>query len=424
VALTPALIGNYKIKYGPFIDALPESGTIAARLPFTSKAKIGEKYQVSFLAADEHGQTASNAGGLFTMNAPIGAEIPRAEIAGTTVVERIQVSWDDLYASLNGGETSYDDIMSIKMRSMGRTMALYRELLLMYGPGTGSVLASNIGVVSTTAAALSTSPTVRLTRASYIAGLWQGMRNALVDIYQSDGTTLRVADVQVLGLGNQNKTHVRLFKSGSAVTPTANDVIIPKGWKGQSALGLEAIMSATSGTIFNVDITQYSQFKTPIMDAGSGPLTRKLIREWAARVRPNGSREGGDLLCSGSAFAGLAEEFSALNRDTTMGGVKKQGESKLIFETPAGDISVEIWDQCKQGEAFFFAKSANAYRVGTTDNTMRPVKGLNEGFLTPLIDQTGVQACTYTNQAPFIEQPWLNFMVQNIVSPGDSLDAA
>jgi hypothetical protein len=424
VTVTPALIGNFKTKYGPFIDALPEPGTMAARLPFTQKAKIGEKYQISFLAADEHGQTASNAGGLFTLNAAIGAEIPRAEIAGTTIMERAQFAWDDVYASLNGGESSYDDIMSIKLKSMGRTAALYREIALVYGPGTGSVLASNIGVVSTTGAALSTSPTIRLTRASYIAGLWQSMRNALVDIYQSDGTTLRVSDVQVVSIGNQNKTHVKLFKTGSAVTPTANDVIIPKGWKGQACLGLESIMSATSGTVFNVDISLYGQFKTPIMDAASGPLTRKLIREWAARVRPNGSTSGGDLLCSGSAFAGLAEEFSALNRDTTMGGVKKQGESKLVFETPAGDISVEIWDQCKQGEAFYFAKTSNPYRVGTTDNTMRPIKGMNEGFLTPLIDQAGCQACTYANFAPFVEQPWHNFLVQNIVSPGDALDVA
>jgi len=372
----------------------------------------------------EHGQTASRAGGLFTLNAAIGAEIPRAELDGSTIMHRIQYAWDDVYASLNGDLTSYGDIMSKKLKAGGKAASLYRDLALAYGPGAGSVLAANIGVISTTAGALSTSPTVRLTRASYIQGLWPSMRNALVDIYQADGSTLRVADVTVLGTPNQNKTHVRLFKSGSAVTPTATDVIVPKGWRQNSCIGLEAIANTQTGTIFTVDVSAITQFRTLQMDAAAGPLTRKLIREWAARVAANGSKQGGVLKCAGSAFAGLAEEFSALNRDTTMGGVKKQGESKLVFETPAGDISVEVWDCCKQGQAMYFANSANAYRVGTTDNTMRPIKGLNEGFLTPLIDQAGCQSVMYSNQAPFIEEPWHNFIVSNIVSPGDAADAA
>jgi len=424
VTITAALLGNYKTKYGPWFDALPEIDTFANLLPFRQEQKIGEKYQVAFLAGLEHGQTASRAGGLFTLNAAIGAEIPRAELDGSTIMHRIQYAWDDVYASLNGDLTSYGDIMSKKMKAGGKAASMYRDLALAYGPGAGSVLASNIGVVSTVSAALSTTPTVRLTRASYIQGLWPSMRNGLVDIYASDGTTLRVADVTILGTPNQNKTHVKMFKSGSAVTLAVGDQIIPKGWRQNSAIGVEAIMNTQTGTIFTVDVSSITQFRTLQQDAGNGPLTRKLIREWAARVAANGSKQGGVLKCSGSAFAGLAEEFSALNRDTTMGGVKKQGESKLVFETPAGDISVEVWDCCKQGQAMYVANSCNAYRVGTTDLTQRPIKGLNEGFLTPLIDQAGCQSVMYSNQAPFIEENWHNFIVQNIVSPGDAQDAA
>ena len=424
MTITAGLIGNYKTKFGPFIDALPEIGSIADMLPFRQQQKIGEKYQVAFLAGIEHGQTASRAGGLFTLNAAISAEVPRAELDGSTIMMRTQFAWDDVYASLNGSDSSYDDIMSLKIKALGKGSNAYRDLALYYGPGAGSVLASNIGVISTTAAALSTSPTVRLTRASYIQGLWPSMRNALVDIYQADGTTIRVADVTILGVGNQNKTHVRMFKSGSAVTPTATDVIVPKGWRQNSCIGLEAAANTQTGTIYTVDVTSIAQFRTLQVDAAAGPLTRKFIRETAARLAANGSKQGGTLKCSGSAFAGLAEEFSALNRDTTMGGVKKQGESKLVFETPAGDISVEVWDLSKNGQAHYFANTSNAYRVGTTDNTMRPIKGLNEGFLTALIDQAGCQSAMYSNQAPFVEQPWHNAIITNIVSPGDAADAA
>lgn len=424
MTITAALLANYKIKYGGFFDALPEINTLAELLPFTQKAKIGEKYQVSFLAGLEHGQTASRAGGLFDLNAAIGAELQRAELDGSTIMIRAQYAWDDVYASLNGSDTSYNDIMSLKMKAKGKGASLYRDLALGYGPGAGSVLASNIGVIKTNAAgALSTARDIFLTSKSFIRGLWPSMRNALVDIYQSDGTTIRESDVVVQGVPNQNKTQVRFFKTGSVVTPQANDVIVPKGWRLNSCIGMEAIMKTQTGTLFGVDVGAITQFRTPKFSASNGPLTRKLIREWGALIADNGSREGGQLMVAGSAFAALAEEFSTLNRDTSKGGVKKQGESRLIFETPAGNIDVVVWDLAKQGQAKYFANSSNAYRVGTTDNTMRPIKGLNEGFLTPLIDKSGCQSVMYSNQAPFCEQNWHNFFVEDVVSPGDVAEA-
>lgn len=424
MTITPQLLANYLIKYGGFFDALPEINTMAETLPFTQKAKVGEKYQVSFLAGLEHGQTASRQGGLFDLNAAIGAELQRAELDGSTIIMRTQYAWDDVYASLNGRDTSYNDIMSLKMKAKGKGASVYRDLALSYGPGAGSVLAANIGVIKTTAAgALSTARDIFLTQKSYIRGLWPSMRNALVDIYQSDGTTLRVSDVQILGVPNQRKTLVRMYKAGSAITPQANDVIVPKGWRTNSCIGMEAIMKTQTGLLFGIDVGEITQFRTPNFDAGNGPLTLQLIREFGALVADNGSKSGGRLLVSGSAFAATANEFSAKNRDTSQGGVKKQGESKLIFETPAGDIEMVVWDLAKQGQGMYIANSADAYRVGTTDNTMRPIKGMNEGFLTPLIDKSGCQSLMYSNQAPFCEQNWHNFFVENIVSPGDSAES-
>lgn len=423
MTITPALLANYKIKYGGYFDALPEINTIAELLPFTQKAKVGEKYQVSFLAGVEHGQTASRAGGLFDLNAAIGAELQRAELDGSTIMMRAQYAWDDVYASLNGSDTSYNDIMSLKMKAKGKGASIYRDLALAYGPGAGAVLASNIGVVKTTVGALSTARNVFLTKGSFIRGLWPSMRNALVDVYNSDMTTLVVADVQVLGVPNQNKTQVRFYKAGSSAVMTANDVIVPKGWRLNSCIGMEAIMKTQTGLLFGVDVGEITQFRTPNFSAANGPLTRKLIREWGALIADNGSKEGGQLMVAGSAFAALAEEYSAFQQDTSKGGVKKQGESRLIFETPAGNIDVVVWDLAKQGQAKYFANSANAYRVGTTDNTMRPIKGLNEGFLTPLIDKSGCQSVMYSNQAPFCEQNWHNFFVSDIVSPGDVAEA-
>lgn len=439
VLSTSKLNSNYRIKYGPWIDSLPEIGTLAAKLPFRQQGKLGERYRVPFLSGIEQGQTASRQGGLFPLRPAIGAESGFAELDGSTIIMRTQYSWDEIYASLGDDDLeatslsrSYQDIMSLKMKAKGLGASLYRDLALAYGPGAGSVATSNIGVVKTTAAGdLSTTRNIFLTKASWIRGLWPSMRNALVDVYQSDGTTIRSTNVQIYGVPNQNKALLKVGPSTVSDAPTgtpaaviaANDIIVPAGWKGNSAIGFESIMKTQTGTLWEVNIDEIAQMRTLKFDALGGPLTRKLIREWGALIADNKSKQGGTLMVAGSAFAGLAEEFSALNRDTTQGGVKKQGESKLIFETPAGDISVEVWDLAKQGQAMYFANSAGAYRVGSTDNTMRPIKGLNEGFLTPLTDKSGCQSMMFSNQAPFCDKNWHNFFVDNIVSPGDVVDS-
>lgn len=437
MTISAALQGNFRIKYGPWIDALPEINSLAESLPFQPQSRRpGEKYRVPFLSGIEHGQTASRAGGLFDLNPAIGAEVPFAELDGSTIIMRAQYAWDDVYASLNGNSMSgggdagsYQDTMSLKMKAKGMGGSLYRDLALAYGPGAGSTLASNIGVVKTTAAGtLATARNIFLTKASWIRGLWPSMKNAKVDIYQSNGSTPRSLGVVVGGQPNQNKTLVTLGGAGAlggdtpGATVTAGDIIVPFGWRQQSCIGLEAVMNTQSGALWGIsDVSVIPQFRTLTFDAG-GKLTRKFIRQIAAVVADNGSKKGGKFKCSGSAFADLAEERSTTNRDTSQGGVKRQGESALIFETPAGDITVEVWELAKQGQAMYIANTSNAYRVGTTDNTMRPIKGLNEAFLTPLIDKSGCQSMMYSNQAPFVEQNWHNMLVTGIVSDGDIID--
>lgn len=438
MTISAALQGNFRIKYGPWIDALPEISDLADALPFQAQSRRpGEKYRVPFLSGIEHGQTASRAGGLFTLNAPIGATVPYAELDGSTIIVRAQYAWDDVYASLNGNSMegggnagSYQDVMSLKMKAKGMGGSLYRDLALAYGPGATSVLASNIGVVKTTAAGtLATARDIFLTSASWIRGLWPSMTNALVDIYQSDGTTVRSLNVPVQGVPNQNKTQIRLGGAGAlggsvpGATVTANDVIVPKGWLGQSCIGLEPVMKTQTGALWGLsDVSVVPMFRSLNFNAG-GALTRKLIRQFAAIVADNGSKSGGKLKVAGSVFASLAEEYSGKNMDTSHGGIKVQGESALEYQTPAGDISIEVWPLAKQGQAIYIANSSNAQRIGTTDNTMRPIKGLNEAFLTPLIDQAGCQSMMYSNQAPFVEKNWHNFLITGIVSDGDVVDS-
>jgi hypothetical protein len=434
------LDSNFRTKYGGWIDnTVPEINTLAARMPFSQKGKIGNKYSISFLVGIEQGVTYSRAAGLFPYRAAIGAEATDAEIDGSTIVVRTQYSMDEVYASLDVNDPSaltnagaYQDVMSLKMRAKGLSGSLRRDLALAYGPGSGAAAASNIGVVSTTAAGdLTTTRNVRLTRASWIRGLWPSLKNGLVDVYQSNGTTVRALNVQVYGVPAGNKTQITLGPStvtGEATSNTAaviaqNDIIVPAGSKGASCLGVEAIQLQQTGTLFGIPLDTVTQFRTNKETLG-GPPTRKFIREMCARSRDNGLTSGGVLMVSSGAEAHIAEAFANSFRDTSSGGQKLQGETGMSFDTPCGRVELQSWDLCKQGQIHFFANDCGMYRVGTTDNTMRPIKGLQEGFLAPLEGTSGMQSILYSNQAPFIELGWHNWIADGVASDGDILDAA
>jgi hypothetical protein len=434
------LDSNFRTKYGGWIDnTVPEINTLASKMPFSQKGKLGNKYSISFLVGIEQGVTYSRAAGLFPYREAIGAEAVDAELDGSTIVVRTQYSMDEVYASLDTNDPSaltnagaYNDIMSLKMRAKGLSGSLRRDLALAYGPGSGSVASSNIGVVSTTAAGdLTTTRNLRLTRASWIRGLWPSLKNGLVDVYQSNGTTLRAANVQIYGVPAGNKTQITVGPStvvGEATSNTAaviaqNDIIVPAGSKGASAIGVEAMQLQQTGTLFGINLDQITQFRTNKETVGGAP-TRKFIREMCARSKDNGCTTGGTLFVSGGAWTHVAEAFSTSFRDTSPGGEKLQGETEMGFDTPCGRVELVTWDLCKQGQMHFFANSCGMYRVGTTDNTMRPIKGLQEGFLAPLEGKSGMQSILYSNQAPFIECGWHNWIADGVVSDGDILDAA
>jgi hypothetical protein len=433
------LDANFRTKYGGWIDnTLPEVNTLASKMPFSQKGKIGNKYSISFLIGHEQGVTYSRAAGLFDYRQPISAEAVDAELDGSTILVRTQYSWDEIYASLDVNDPAaltnagaYNDIMSLKMKAKGMSGSTRRDMALAYGCGSGAVAAANIGVVKTTAAgSLATPRAVFLTRASWIRGLWPSLKNALVDVYQSDGTTLRASNVQVYGVPNGSKTQVTFgpstvageATSNTAAIMTANDIIVPAGSKGQSCIGIEAMQTQQTGSLFGIPLDTTAQFRT-IKETLGGAPTRKFIREMCSRSKDNGNTSGGVLLVSGGAWTHIAEAFSSSFRDTNAGGAKLQGETSMSFDTPCGRVELVDWPLCKQGQMHFLANDCGMYRVGTTDNTMRPIKGLSEGFLNPLEGKAGCQSILYSNQAPFIELGWHNWMVDGVVSDGDLLDA-
>lgn len=427
---------QFRKRYGQWINPLPSDDTLAEDMDFVEREKRpGGQYAFPVLVSQEQGITLNSDGSTFSTNASIDAVIKEAQIDGAEIAVTVDMSAAELAKSANGASLdsqnapAYFEIPDLKMQQAMLLGERGREVMLGFGPGTGSAIAADIGVVnaSISGANLAAPQVVNLTRASWMPGLWPLMQNALVDIYQSDGTTLRESGVTMQTITDESKNRIQLFKTASANTVAANDRIVLAGAKGKSCYGIQAIGENT-GTLFNIDALANIVWRVQQTSSFGSP-TRAKIMQLAAKLKNRGVTKGGTLYCCSSVVADLTEEIDTNGRvlvDERTPTVKKQGTSRLIYTTACGDITVKAHTYWKQGFMFFLAQNPNGAgtvgkRVGATDFTFDEQRG---GMMfRPLEGSTGARIRGYSNQAPILQIPWMCSWISGVTSNADTLPA-
>jgi hypothetical protein len=345
------------------------------------------------------------------------------------------MSASELAKSANGANKSsqtspaFFAIADLKMQNTMAGAERVREIQTAFGAGTGSTISADIGVVSSSVsgANLAAPQIVNITRASWNPGLWPLMQNALIDIYQSDGTTLRESSVTMQTVTDTTKNRLQLFKTASGNTVAANDRIVLNGAKGKSCYGIQAI-GENSGTLFNIDASANVVWRVGSSTSFGAP-TRSKIQQLGNSLKTRGVKKGGFLYCCSTMFSDLAEEIDSAGRVMVDGNTpkeKRQGTSRLVYTTAAGDITVVSHNYWKQGFAFFLANHPDkagtvGNRIGATDLTFDQNRG---GMMfRPLEASTGARIRMYSHQAPILNIPWHCQWISGITSNADTLPA-
>lgn len=418
---------NFKRRYGSFINPLPSDNTVAQFSKFVQQdRRPGENYNFPVKVGGEHGMTANVDGSAFQLNPAVDSVLQNAQLDGATLALVGNVPYDVAFKSNNGaGEGSnggaFMRAFDLKIESLMESMEFYRELSLLYGCGTAAAAAANIGAVnaSVSGANLAAPQVINLSRASWAPGIWNMMIGGQVDILQSNGTTVRDSGVTVQSV-DATQCRLTLFKTGSAATVAAGDLIVPTGWRTKSCYGLQALLENT-GTILNINAALYPMWKAVQYPVG-GPLGRAKLLQAMARIYPNGLRTGGKLFVNGMTFAELAEEADVLQRYTgNTDEVKRQGAEGLLYKSPVGNLEVSVHTYMKQGIAMFL-KNGTVKRVGSTDVTFRG-DGPNDWFFLELPQNAGYQLRVMSNQAPVMEVPYHCAILSGITNTGDIVPA-
>lgn len=436
-AIDPQFAADFTDRYAPFLNPLPEVSSFREFLKFAkSSDRSGKQFRYPVQAAISHGQTTDRTGTAFALkSARPGVEL-EAILDGTDLIVRETFPYSAMLkarngVSLQGDAAAYWDPLDKVMMTTLRSMELYNELMLMYGPGPTTTGVANIGVIATTAVAAGTGPNynsathpiVQLTQASWAAGIWNnagsgGGANSgmLVDIYQSDQTTLRAANIQIEGVVDPSKCQVQMT-GASASAVTTGDVIVPAGWNNTTSVGISGILRNT-GTFANINAATNPFWRPRSIDLANSAMTASKFLAITAKLMSNGGKNGLTAWCNPIVFSDLVDQTVNNTRwNNSMGDnrVKSQGADTLEFLTAVGTCTLKRQEYMKQGEMWLL-EPETSMRIGASDITFRGANG-NEGFFLELTGNAGSEIRAMSQQAALLTVPYHNALVTGILSP-------
>lgn len=442
-AIDPQFAADFTDRYGAFLNPLPEINTFREFLKFAkSSDKSGKQFRYPVQAAISHGQTTDRTGTAFALkSARPGVEL-EAILDGTDLFVRETFPYSAMLkarngTSLQGDAAAYWDPMDKVMMTTLRSMELYNELMLMWGPGPTTTGVTTIGVIATVPVGPGTGPNynsgthpiVQLTHGSWAAGIWNnagsgGGANSgmLVDIYQSDLTTLRAANIQVEGVVDPSLCQVQMT-GASASAVTATDVIVPAGWINTTSVGVGGILRNT-GTFANISATTNPFWRPRTISMGSSALTTSKFLAITAKLMSNGGTNGLTAWCNPIVFSDMVDATVNNTRwNNSMGDnkVKLQGADTLEFMTAVGVCTLKRHAYMKQGEVWLL-EPETSMRIGASDITFRGANG-NEGFFLELAGNAGSEIRAMSQQAALLTVPWHNGLITNIKSPNADISA-
>lgn len=437
-------------RYGPWKRPIAQPNTFTASLPFVASSdKSGKDFTMPINVAISQGATTDNTGGIVALRGARSGKNKQATLDGVNLYMQEQLSYSDLMkmdngSSPDGNAASYQDGPDYTMWSMRLGLKHHSEMMSMYGAGTTATMQCDIGVINTAPAVASgsstvynagTPPVVVLTTASWAKLLWLNSgsggdadKGMLVDIYQTNGTTLRANNIRVVGVANSQKCQVSLAATvaagtfpgttvGAGATVTGGDRIVPAGWVGTSAVGVGGILD-TVGTFAGIDNTLIPQWRPVLFDCGAIAFSTDLLQNVAGKLSGNGFTRGEfDVWGCPGIMSTLLNQFTSYAKDDVgaNNGKKTIGAGGVTVQTPVGALTMRSYGYMKQGEVWIIAKG-EAVRIGASEERMKGIQGT--GLALELQGLTGSEMRAMCQFAPLLTIPFYSAKMINYTFPG------
>jgi hypothetical protein len=338
-------------------------------------------------------------GDAFTLNSSVAAPHVDAQIKGCEIVLKSAISVGAASRSVSS-KAAFEQGTKRLVQNMLKSMHIRLEIGFMYG---------QVGIARVES--ISGNDLV-VCKHEWAAGIWSGAKNAPIEIRSQAGTLRGNAIVDNVDLDSRTIS-LDLMPGGVTgnVDPenAASDVIYFKGSYQKECAGLHKIMTNT-GTIFNVDASQYTLFRANEVEvgtnaaAGTADISFEIIQQAITKSMDKGlADEDLTLLVNNKHWAKLLTEQAALREYDSSYSPKEleNGSKSLKFVSQNGVIEIVASLFVKEGYAYLFPKSAFE-RIGSSDVTFEQ-PGFEGKFFRLMENQNGYELRGYSDQALFCD---------------------
>jgi hypothetical protein len=404
------LNGLYKRVYGELKNAVPKMGWGLKNIPWDRQNKIGDRYEIDVILANENGVTYGGSGGTgFTLVDSVAMSTQPAFVTSFEYVIRSQMSYGAATRARNKGKAAFANAMSLIMENGAQSLADRNEISLWHGQtGIGVVAAG--GIVDGTA----TTFTFVFSEAEWAAGIWQGKEGAGLQVYDEGDALEESSSVSLFTVTSINYAtrSVLVTSTAGLITQveTKNDTealtVYFNGSRTNDMLGMRTIFSNTTGTVHGIDAGDFGAWAGNPFSCGSEPLTHAKIMGFAAQLQNRGNEdEDMNVVVNPFTWADLHQEQAAARvyDESYEKAAAEQGFKAIRYYCPSGWIKIVASPVVKGGEGFMFPLSVMK-RIGSAEKEWE-IPGAHEDPWHPVPNTAAAEIRMYTDQTVFCELP-------------------
>jgi len=408
---TTTLEGIFKRVYDNKVRFIYPNGVrVIKDVPFRGGDKRpGEGFNAAITLVFENGFTYLAPGAAIqTLQPAAVGQTKRAAVDGFQVILRSAVDYETIAKASTSGPRAFVQSTKHIVTNMANSFRKRQEIESIYGQ-------ADLGVVQSKPAA----DTIKITAATWAPGIFAGAEGAVVDIFEDD--LAAVEDAAVVIESVDFTTRQITFTAALAGDVGAGDRVfwvgaVAGGAAHSSAIGIHEILAQTTGTLFNINVANFTLWRANAVDAGGTALEMDHVQEAVARIVEKGGGEG--RLClyvSTATWVDLIGDLAALRRFQRGDGNARYeaGAEAITFWTQSGPVEIKPSIFIKGGFAYLLDLGSWS-RIGAQDF----------GFGDPaerqvfhrLEEKNGYDARAYANQSIFCDAVGHNTLISNIVN--------
>lgn len=434
-----AVGGDLKNVYGSFQWLLPEDALCQQLWGFSAGDSVGNAYVEALQVTSSWSLTFCGSDGSVQDNVDgVASTVVQASVKPYLTVLEDKISYSSFDRAPDSGKKAFLSMSTFVGKNLAMQMRRCLEISMLTGQQGWATLDSY---------SPSGTGSVVISAASLRPGILAFLQGALVDVIRPGSPNQIIADgatanpsggikISQVDIDNRTLTFDALpYIGSSAATPAAGDILFLHGAAGKSTgnaatnvayqemVGLRMQASATSGTVFGLDKSQYLAIRGNNVTT-LGAISAGALLKCATKAINRGFQGRMVAFLSPLSWSELNSRVISQQMFDQSYSVAKASEGSDAIEIRGQGVVLEVHAHPMQadGEALFLPKD-DVKRVGSAYENSGPdgdtdlsfmIPGSNLRFIDPIPGKTAVRVQCRSDQQVYLAKPAFSVLATGV----------